>query len=175
MDMIAYSIGVGSPFKEYINKYYGEIPRFRGVRFMKLEEPVPKDNKPNVDVTDMFGLDEEHEDYSEVNKIFNKYVGQDVIYIHTRCGDCGMGYDNEESNYVYCGAKDWEEKHKDLFIEHITDPFDQTYCTHFFKAVVNDEYEEALKVLEEAYNEAEEEYESIKDTEDDSGDTEENN
>lgn len=32
MDMIAYSIGVESPFKEYINKYYGEIPRFRGAR-----------------------------------------------------------------------------------------------------------------------------------------------
>ena len=115
------------------------------------------------------------DDSDEQTHLYNSFVGQDVIYIHTRCGDCGMGYDNEESNYVYCGAKDWEEKHKDLFIEHITDPFDQTYCTHFFKAVVNDEYEEALKVLEEAYNEAEEEYESIKDTEDDSGDTEENN
>lgn len=137
MDMIAYTNGKIKSFEDYLYKYYGDIPKFRGARLMKLEEKV--EDKPNIDVTDMFGVDEEV-DYSEVNKMFNKYVGQDVIYIHTRCGDCNLGYDDEDSNYVYCGAKDWEEKYKDLYLEHITDPFDPTYCTHYFKAVIDNDY-----------------------------------
>lgn len=142
MDMIAFA-NTQTEGKEYINKYYGEIPRCRGFRFMKIEDKV--DYKPNIDTTDMFGS-EEKIDYSEVKEMFNKYVGQDVIYIHTRCGDCDMGYDDEDSNYISCGAKDWEEKYKDLFLEHITDPFDCTYCTHYFKAVINDEYNELLGI-----------------------------
>ena len=142
MDMIAYRNGNIDSLKDYLSKYYGDIPRFRGARLMKLEEKV--EDKPNIDVTDMFGVDEEV-DYSEVNEMFNKYVGQDVIYIHTRCGDCNLGYDDENSNYVYCGAKDWEEKYKDLYLEHITDPFDSTYCTHYFKAIIDDDYKELIE------------------------------
>lgn len=155
MDMIAYMNGNINSFKDYLTKYYGDIPRFRGARLMKLEDKV--EDKPNIDVTDMFGVDEEV-NYSEVNEMFNKYVGQDVIYIHTRCGDCGMGYDNEDSNYVYFKAKDWEEKHKDLFLGHITDPFDKTYCTHYFKAVINDEYQAVIdKALQDLIDDEEEE------------------
>lgn len=153
MDLIAYSNGQIDLFKDYLTKYYGDIPRFRGARLMKFEEEV--EDKPNIDVSDMFGVDEEV-DYSEVNKMFNKYVGQDVIYIHTRCGSCG-DYDDEDNNYIYCGAKAWEEKYKDLFLEHITDPFDKTYCTHYFKAVINDEYQAIIdKALHDLIEDEEE-------------------
>lgn len=146
MDLIAYSNKQIEEVNNYIKKYYGEVPRCRGIRFMKLEEKV--ETKPNIDVIDLFEVEEnEKYDYSEAINMFNKYVGQDVIYIHTRCGDCGLGYDNECSNYISCGAKDWEEKNKDLFLEHITDSFDPTYCTHYFKAVVNDNYKEILGMI----------------------------
>lgn len=141
MDLIAFSNTQIEEVNNYITKHYGEVPRIRGVRFMKVESGV--NDKPNLDVTDLFPTDE-NSDYSDVNSVFNKYIGQDVIYIHTRCGDCGMGYDDEDSNYVYCGAKKWEEEHKDLFLEHITDPFDSTYCTHYFKAVVDDDYKRII-------------------------------
>lgn len=151
MDLMAYMIKQDKDVSTYIDKHYGEIPRCRGIRFMKLEVPIENDNKPNKDVTDLFPSDDmDMVEYDEVNEMFNRYVGQDVIYIHTRCGDCGMGYEDEDSNYVYCGAKDWEEEHKDLFLDHITDPFDSTYCTHFFKAVVDDEYNKIIQNFEEA-------------------------
>lgn len=35
---------------------------------------------------------------------------------------------------------------KDLFIAHCTDEFDSTYCDHYFKAVINDEYKDLIKV-----------------------------
>ncbi len=147
MDLIAYSNLRQEKIDKYIKKYYGEVPRIRGIRFMKREVPV--NGKPNIDGTDLFPIDEFEEiDYSDVNDMFNKYAGQDVIYLHTRCGDCGRGYDDEDSNYIYCGAKEWEEKHKDLFLEHITDPFDSTYCTHYFKAVVDDLYKEIIDMEE---------------------------
>ena len=145
MDLIAFENNRNNKkIRDYINKHYGDVPRMRGVRFMKIEERVS--DKPNMDVTDLFEIESENfADYTEAIKMFNKYVGQDVIYIHTRCGDCHLGYDNENSNYVSCGAKEWEEEHKDLFLEHITDPFDSTYCTHYFKAVIDDDYKDILE------------------------------
>ena len=127
MDLGAFMVSECADVAGYIKKNYGEVPRMRGVRFMKIEKPVSNEKKsPQIDM-------------------FNKYCGQDVVYIHTRCGDCGMGFKNKDSNYVYCGAKDWEKKNKKLFLEHISDEFDSTYCDHYFKAVVNDEYAELLK------------------------------
>jgi len=130
MDLYAYLQSTDEMIGKYLAENYGEIPRLRGARFMKIESPVEQD-----------------EYYNEEFEVFNKYAGQDVIYIHTRCGDCGMGYEDEGSNYVYCGAKDWEERFSSLFLEHITDTFDSTYCTHYFKAVINDDYEKILKSL----------------------------
>ena len=144
MDLAGFMNSQNDKIMNYINKYYGEIPRLRGIRFMALES-VSKD-KHRIDILDLIETKESC-DYEEETKIFNKYAGQDVIYIHTRCGDCDLGYDNEDSNYIYCGAKEWEEKYKDLFLEHITDKFDSTYCTHYFKAVVNDEYKELIDEL----------------------------
>ena len=144
IDLIAFATSQIEEVGNYIKKYYGDVPRIRGVRFMKLESKT--ENKPNIDVTDLFPTDEIDEVIynSDINSVFNKYTGQDVIYIHTRCGDCGKGYDDEESNYVYCGAKKWEEEHKDLFLEHVTDPFDSTYCTHYFKAVIDEDYKKFI-------------------------------
>lgn len=123
MDLCAFvNFNYNDEVKKYITEIYGEIPRCRGVRFMKVEKPV------------------ENTDNDSEIEMFNEYAGEDVIYIHTRCGDCGMGYDDEDSNYVYCGAKDWEEEHKDLFLDHVTEEYDRTYCTHYFRAVVNDDY-----------------------------------
>lgn len=127
MDLGAYMVAERKEVAEYIKKNYGDVPRMRGVRFMKIEEPVPNEEKsPQIDM-------------------FNRYCGQDVIYIHTRCGDGGMGFEDEDSNYIACGAEEWEEKNKELFLEHIADEFDSTYCDHYFKAVVNDEYAELIK------------------------------
>ena len=127
MDLGAFMVSQDSAVAEYIKKNYGEVPRMRGVRFMKLEKPVPNEEKsPQIDM-------------------FNKYCGQDVVYIHARCGDCGGSFDNKSSNYIVYGAKAWEKKNKKLFLDHITDEFDSTYCDHYFKAVVNDEYAELIK------------------------------
>lgn len=145
MDLIAHSNYQSNDLiSNYIKKHYGDVPRIRGVRFMKLEDKST--DKFRVDVTDFFG--EEGVDYNIFIKeieMFNKYAGQDVIYIHTRCGDCGLGYDDLYSNYISCGAKKWEEEHKNLFLDHITDPFDCTYCTHYFKAIIDEDYKKIVK------------------------------
>lgn len=125
MDLRAFANTYNERLSDYIEKNYGEIPRCRGYELMRLVEKYGND--------------------SEQTSLYDSFVGQDVIYIHTRCGDCGLGYEDEESNYVYCGAKDWEEKYKDLFIAHCTDEFDSTYCDHYFKAVIDDEYKELIK------------------------------
>lgn len=154
MDLIAYANTQDDKIKNYIEKYYGEIPRCRGYRLMKLEEKC-EDEKPNIDVIDLFPLNDDEKngcDFSEETNLFNKYVGQDVIYIHTRCGNCDMEYNDENNNYTYFGANKWEEKYKDLFLEHITDSFDSTYCTHYFKAIINDEYKELLNDFENEEN-----------------------
>lgn len=129
MDLYAFALTKEDLINKYIEENYGEVPRLRGVRFMK-------------DAVEWAGTGDE-------TLMFNKYVGTDTIYIHTRCGDCRMGYDDESSNYVYCGAKEWEEKHKDLFLDHITEEYDSTYCTHYFKAVINEDYNKILEWLKE--------------------------
>lgn len=128
MDLGAHILQTNEQIAKYIDKNYGEIPRPRGIRFMKIQNKIETEGSYEFEV-------------------FNKYVGQDVIYIHTRCGDCGMGYEDENSNYIYCGAKEWEEKNKELFLEHVTEEFDSTYCTHYFKAVVDDEYKQIIDLL----------------------------
>lgn len=84
-----------------------EPPRLRGIRLMATEEPVEDPESLQA-------------------KTFNKYVGKDVIYIHTRCGACFGDY-SSDSNYVTCGLKDWEEENKDLVLDSINDDFDCTY------------------------------------------------
>lgn len=126
MDLIAFTNIYEDGIKKYIEKNYGEIPRCRGYKLMKNAIKYTPDEI----------------DYQ--TELYNSFVGQDVVYIHTRCGDCGMGYDDEDSNYVYCGAKEWEDKYKELFIEHCTDAFDCTYCDHYFKAIIDDDYKKLI-------------------------------
>ena len=88
MDLYAYVLKEEDLISKYIKDCYGEVPRNRGVRFMKVETKM---ETPEC----------------EEERIFNAYVGTDTVYIHTRCGDCGVGYDAESSNYISCGAKVW--------------------------------------------------------------------
>ena len=128
MDLYAYTLKSEELIEKYISKHYGEIPRYRGVRFMKVEQKSKKTG--------------------EQFDIFNKYVGTDTIYIHTRCGGCGLKYADEYCNYRYFKADEWEQKHKDLFLENISDEFDCTYADHYFKAVIDDDYKEIIKWFE---------------------------
>lgn len=130
MDLYAHQLKEEEKIEKYIKENYGEVPRNRGIRFMKVETKCDDTN---------WGQ----------GKVFNKYVGEDVIYIHTRCGDCGLGYINPMSNYISCGAKKWEKQNKNKFLEHITDSWDRTYCDHYFKAVINDDYKEIIRMLKE--------------------------
>lgn len=123
----AFKNTLNEKINKYIEKYYGDIPRYRGCSFMKTEEEA------------------EYDEYSgNDTEMFNKYVGQDVIEICTRCGGVDGG---KEENYRYCGADKWEEEHKDLFLDHVDEEFDCTYCNHYFKAVKNDEYYDILKQM----------------------------
>lgn len=126
MDLGAFRIGQLPSVVEYIKKYYGEVPRMRGVRFMKIEEPI------------------ENENNSPQLEMFNKYCGQDVIHFHTRCGHGLFGWNGPHSNYKCFKADEWEEKNKKLFLDHITDEFDCTYCDHYFKAVVDEDYKNLI-------------------------------
>lgn len=110
----------------YVSKHYGKTPRPRGIRLMKLEKMI-----------------EPEENYQE--SMFNKHCGEDVIYIHTRCGAYGHEKD-PDCNYISCGGKNWEESNPDTFIESTDDAWDPAYRDHYFKAVVDDEYK---KILEE--------------------------
>lgn len=126
MDLGAFWAGQLKGVEEWLNRIYGYIPRFRGVRFMKYENKIEED--------------------SYQSQLFNSYIGQDVIYIHTRCGG---DEDDENSNYVYFGADEWENKNPDTFLESITDEWDCTYRDHYFKAPVDDEfYQKIIKSFE---------------------------
>lgn len=118
MDLYAYS--QIEKLGEYVTKHYGEVPRLRGIRLMKLEKP--------------------EESYSTQMDIYNSYCGKDVIYIHTRCGSAWYGDDDPDANYISCGGKEWEEANSELFIESINDEFDGTYRDHYFEAVIDDDY-----------------------------------
>lgn len=129
MDLYAHSLKEEELIEKYIKENYGEIPRYRGVRFMKVEQKETEEKGKQV-------------------KLFNKYAGTDTIYIHTRCGKCGRNFFNiKYSNYKYFGADKWEKSHKKLFLKSIDDSFDSTYCDHYFRAVINEDYENIIKYL----------------------------
>lgn len=146
MDLPAYVLSCNERVERYIANHYGDVPRMRGVRFMKAQKP---------------------DDTDEKEVMFRKYAGQDVIYIHTRCGHCGSGFDsNDDTNYSSYGAKEWEESLGDLFLGHENDDFDTTYCSHYFKAVIDDDYNEIVRELTVRYmNERERDHVSDKDSE----------
>lgn len=131
MDLVAYA-ALGDPgVTDYIKKHYGDVPRMRGVRFMKVQKP---------------------EWYDEPT--FKRLCGKDIVYIHTRCGPCGRSFDNDDTNYTFYGADKWEKGNK-LFLTHAKDKFDGTYCDHYFLAVVDDEYNAIIEMYRKQIEETE--------------------
>ena len=120
--------------ESYVARHYGVPPRLRGIRLMKMERPV--------DPHGFWGL-------CSSESLFNEHVGEDVVYIHTRCGAYGQEVD-PDYNYVGCGGRDWERSNPDTFIESCDDGFDPTYRDHYFKAVVDDEYLRLVEALSES-------------------------
>lgn len=110
--------------ESYVAKHYGEVPRLRGIRLMKLEEPTGEPERQM--------------------QVFDGYCGKDVIYIHTRCGSAMWGDDDPDANYIGCGGKEWEEANSETFIESLNDEWDGTYRDHYFKAVIDDGYRQLI-------------------------------
>lgn len=117
MDLGAYVISQETAIVSYVNKHYGDVPRLRGVRFMRVETPYHSD--------------------SYQNDMFDSYCGKDIIYIHTRCGG---------NNYIDCGGEEWENSNP-LFLEGVDDEWDCTYRDHYFEAVVDEEYNKIIAML----------------------------
>ena len=132
MDLYAYMISQAGDVARYIESAYGKVPRMRGVRFMKIETPDACD------------------DDTYQGEMFRRHCGDDVVYIHTRCGSAWWGDDDESSNYISCGGREWEEANADTFIESCNDEFDGTYRDHYFKAVVCPEYDKIVADIAEA-------------------------
>lgn len=82
-------------------------PRPRGIRLMKVEE-LTDGEFPT----------------------FDSFVGQDIIYIHTRCGECGGG---EYGNYEAFGMDKWEKELGNLLVHSEDEMFDCTYRDTYIK------------------------------------------
>lgn len=108
----------------YVEKHYGMPPRPRGIRLMKAEEKVEEDDAQF--------------------EMYNSFCGEDVIMLHTRCGGCGWGEDDESSNYKSCGMDKYEEDNAEYLVGAIDDGWDTTYRDTYLKAVVDDEYKQLI-------------------------------
>lgn len=135
MDLYAYAFSCDELVERYVEKHYGEVPRMRGVRLMRFMEPG------NLGCG---GLEDE---------MYDRHCGEDVIYIHTRCGSACWGDDDPNANYIACGGKAWEESNPGTFIESCNEEFDGTYRTHYFKAVPGEDYDAICAQFEEAMKE----------------------
>ena len=123
MDLGAYAnIGLLRPYAE---SCYGFIPRLRGIRLMKVEEPTGEGG--------------------EQMNLYDSMCGEDAVYVHTRCGS---------SNYEECGGAEFEDRNADSLIAATDDELDPTYRDHYLKAVVNGEYESLLAELADLRKEA---------------------
>lgn len=108
----------------YVEKHYGMPPRPRGIRLMKVENKV--------------------EEGDAQFEMYNSFCGEDVIMLHTRCGGCGWGEDDESSNYKSCGMDKYEEDNAEYLVGAIDDGWDTTYRDTYLKAVVDDEYKQLI-------------------------------
>lgn len=133
MDLWAFALWQEDKIRIYLKKHYWDIPRFRWVRFMKVESK-----------------EDDRNGWSSQMRLFNKFVWQDVIYIHTRCW--WIDWD-EYSNYNACWGRDFEEDNIQLFLWWIDDEFDPTYRDHYFEAVIDDDYKEILDMFNKEENE----------------------
>lgn len=82
-----------------------EPPRLRGIRLMKIQDEIDDDSSS-----------------SSSAELFNSFCGKDVIYIHTRCGQC---YFSSDDNYIAFGMDEWESENN--AIGAANDPYDCTY------------------------------------------------
>ena len=107
MDLFAYT--QIEKYEKLLEPILNDIPRLRGIRYMKEMTP--------------------EEDDSEQMRVYNSYCGKDNIYmIHARIGG---SLDDEWSNWSnYNGA---EIIKKPWFIEKVDDDFDSTYCDIYVK------------------------------------------
>ena len=136
MDLYAYS--QIDKYKKYLEENNIDIPRLRGLRLMKDEEPVSEEKiKEYAEDFSKYiilaGIDSASKDkrkrYEHALKrvkkqygIYNKYVGKNVLYVHARVGG---------ANWDFFGM-DEITKHP-LYLERIDDFFDSTYCDIYFK------------------------------------------
>lgn len=130
MDMYAYMLSKDVKVNEYVKRHYGEVPRLRGISLMRYDFP------------------QRCEGDGVQARMFARYCGEDVVYIHTRCG--AYGRDDDYCNYRYFGADKWEESNADTFLESCDDEFDGTYRDHYFKAVPGDDYDELCRMFDES-------------------------
>lgn len=139
MDLYAYT--QIDDLKKYLEENNIDIPRLRGLRLMKEEEPVSEDeikecvesvslcrySKKAKSINDLHG--NARKKYKLLLKysrkqydVFNKYVGKNVLYVHARVG--GANWDFFGMNEI--------TKHP-LYLEKIDDVIDCTYCDIYFK------------------------------------------
>lgn len=112
--------------RDYVINHYGAPPRWRWVMFMKIAQPFPET---------------EGETLPEQFRIHNKYVGADVIKIHTMCGDYSDIYTEQYIN-LYDAGKKWENENPDTFLESVNDCDNPRFRDHYFKVVIDEEYED---------------------------------
>lgn len=143
MDLYAY--GQIDDLKKYLEENNIDIPRLRGLRLMKDEELVAeKDIEEETKVWLILAVYPKAKSINDLHGkvrkkyklalkharkqygIFNKYVGNNVLYVHARLG-C--------SNWSFCGGSELE-KHP-LYLERVDDYFDSTYCDIYFKLKEN--------------------------------------
>lgn len=143
MDLYAY--GQIDDLKKYLEENNIDIPRLRGLRLMKDEELVAeKDIEEETKVWLILAVYPKAKSINDLHGkvrkkyklalkharkqygIFNKYVGNNVLYVHARLGG---------SNWSFCGGSELE-KHP-LYLERVDDYFDSTYCDIYFKLKEN--------------------------------------
>lgn len=115
----------------YVERHYGRPPRLRELRLMRVEREL---TSPTPTPTPQLDL-------------FNNFVGQDVVYVNTRCGAYGDG-GNPRRNYRSFGADEWERSNPDTFITSVDDEY-EALLESLAEAVVGfEDYHDFNVVLE---------------------------
>jgi hypothetical protein len=144
MDLYAYS--QIDDLKKYLEENNINVPRLRGLRLMKDEEPVSEEKiKEDAEKTFLYWfcqcrkkkIEDVHgkarkkyklylKQFKKQYDMFNRHVGKNVLYVHARLA--GL-------NRTRCGGSELE-KHP-LYLEGINDSVDDTYCDIYFKLKEN--------------------------------------
>ena len=141
MDLYAYS--QIDKYKKYLEENNIDISRLRGLRLMKEETPVSEEKIKEYagkfsEYIFLAGIDSANEDYitryeralkcvKKQYDIFNKYAGENVLYVHARVGG---------ANWDFFGMG--KITMHPLYLERVDDYFDPTYCDIYFKLKENE-------------------------------------